>query len=119
MILSDPTGEEHERERLRCLGKWRFILLRGLLGVGAPVFLWLAVSRLKEDIRTAQLLHQDVFWYVFRSLLVGSFIVGFLSCVVGLLAWRRLTSDYWPGQPSDTEAAHTTIGPLTRLKQDD
>jgi hypothetical protein len=36
-MLSDPAGEEQERERLRAMGKWRFILLRGIIGFGVPV----------------------------------------------------------------------------------
>ena len=33
-MLGDPAGQEQERERLRGIGKWRFILLRGIIGFG-------------------------------------------------------------------------------------
>src|SRR4051812_22440664 len=65
--FSDPAGEEHERDRLRRLGRLRFVLLRGVLGFGAPIFLWLALSNLREDMRMARVLHENVLAYMLRS----------------------------------------------------
>lgn len=51
--------------------------------------------------------------------LLGHWIAGFcmsvsLGFVVGLLAWRRMVSDVWPGAKPDPESCTTTLGPLSR-----
>jgi hypothetical protein len=108
--FTDPAGDEHERDRLRGLRKWHFILCRGVLGFGATVFLWLAMSNLHQDIKMARSLHSNVVQFVLLSWLSTLFMVGFLGCVVGYLAWKRLTSDYWPGREADTESEQIRLG---------
>lgn len=108
----DPAGEEREREGLLRLGKWRFVLLRGLLGAGGPIFLWCAIRDLRQDIHAAQLLHQPIWSHLLKAWLSMFFMAGFIGCIVGFLAWRRLTSDFWPGRQPHKESSQITLGPL-------
>jgi hypothetical protein len=112
-MLGDPAGQEHERQRLRDMGKWRFILLRGIIGFSGPMFLWLALARLSEDVHSAREFHQNMLSSLLHSWVVGLFISAFLGSVVGLLAWRRLASEVWPGAKPDPESSITTLGPLS------
>jgi hypothetical protein len=112
-ILGDPVGQEHEHERLRNMGKWRFILLRGIIGFSGPMFLWLALTHLSEDVHSARQFHQNTLSYLLHSWMGGLFISGFVGSVVGLLAWRRLVSEVWPGAQPDPESSITTLGPLS------
>jgi hypothetical protein len=110
----DPAGHVQDESRLRGMGKWRFILIRGMAGFGVPMFLFLALSDLSRDIHTAHAFHQSALHY-----LLGHWIFGFcmstcLGFVVGLLAWRRLASNVWPGTQPDPESCTTTLGPLSR-----
>ena len=131
-VLRDPMGEEHEQEQLRAMGKWRFILIRGIIGFSVPMFLWLALtqlsegvhaahefhrntlSRLFEDVHAAREFHRSTLSYLLHSWVGGFFISAFLGSVVGLLAWRRLVSEVWPGAKPDPESSITTLGPLSR-----
>ena len=110
----DPAGQGQDESQLRGMGKWRFILIRGMAGFGVPMFLFLALSDFSKDIHTARAFHQPTLCY-----LLGHWIFGFcmstcLGFVVGLLAWRRLASNTWPGTRPDPESITTTLGPLTR-----
>ena len=110
--LVDPVGEEHERESLRKMGKWRFTVVRGVLGIAVPMFLYFAISSFREDVHQAQAFSRNVFWYVLQSWVFMFCITAFFGCIVGFLGWRRLTSDYWPGREPDPEAQQTRLGPL-------
>jgi hypothetical protein len=110
----DPAGQGHDHSQLRGMGKWRFILVRGVVGFSVPMFLFLALSDFSKDIHTAHAFHHPTLRY-----LVGQWMFGFcmstcLGFVVGLLAWRRLVSEMWPGTQPDPEACTTTLGPLSR-----
>jgi hypothetical protein len=63
-VLGDPAGREHERGRLREMGKWRFILLRGIIGFSGPMFFWLVLTRLSEDIHAAREFHRNTLSYL-------------------------------------------------------
>ena len=111
-ILDDPAGQNPEQECLRAMGKWRFVRARGMVGWGVPMFLWIALSHLSEDFKSARIAHQSVFQYLLHSWL-AAFLVSVLSgTVVGILAWRRLTSDVWPGKEPDPESSITRLGSL-------
>jgi hypothetical protein len=111
-ILSDPAGQNQEQERLRALAKWRFILIRGVLGWGIPMFLWLAVSNVSDDLKSAREWHQSTFQYLIHSWVAAFCINSFLGIVVGFLAWRRVHSEVWPGSQPDPESSITRLGPL-------
>jgi hypothetical protein len=91
--MPDPAGEEHERERLRALGKWRFIVLRGALGVGLPMFVWLALTSQRAYPGCPPLPPQH---FVLFASILGSWDLHqrVFGLILGLLAWRRVTSDY-------------------------
>jgi hypothetical protein len=110
--MPDPAGEEHERERLRALGRWRFILLRGALGVGLPMLVWLVLTHLKEPIQDAHRFHRSTLYFLLQSWAVGISISVFFGLILGLLAWRRVTSDYWPNTKADPESTLTRMDPL-------
>lgn|GEM_PF-5063322 len=113
-MLGDPAGEAQERERLRGLGKWRFILARGIIGFGVPMFLWSALTSFSEDVHSARAFHQhSTVYYLFHSWLFRFCISAFLGSFVGLLAWKRLASEVWPGSKPDPESSITTLGPLS------
>ena len=111
-VMQDPVGQDGDQERLRALGKWRFVAIRGVLGWGIPMFLWLALSNLGEDVKSAAASHQSTFQYLFHSWVAAFSINAFLGIVIGILAWRRITSEVWPGAKPDPEAAITRLGPL-------
>lgn len=111
-ILDDPAGQNHEQERLRALGKWRFVLIRGILGWGVPMFLWLVLSNFREDLKSARAWHQSTFQHLLHSWVAAFCMNAFLGIVVGVLAWRRVTSEMWPGTKPDPEASITRLGPL-------
>jgi hypothetical protein len=112
-MLGDPAGQEQERERLRGIGKWRFILLRGIIGFGVPMFLWSTLTSLSGDVRSARAFHHhSTIYYLFHSSVFRFCISAFLGSFVGLLAWKRLASEVWPGRKPDPESAITTLGPL-------
>jgi hypothetical protein len=112
-MLGDPAGQEHERKRLRDMGKWRFILLRGIIGFSGPMFLWLVLTHLSEDVHAAREFHRNTLFYLLHSWVVALFLSAFMGSVVGLLAWRRLVSEVWPGAKPDPESSITTLGPLS------
>ena len=112
-ILVDPAGQEHERKQLRDMGKWRFILLRGVIGFSGPMFLWLVVTSLSEDVHSARQFHQNTLSHLLHSWVVAFLISAFFGSLVGLLAWRRLASVVWPGAKPDPESSITTLGPLS------
>ncbi len=93
-MLGDPAGQEHERERLRNMGKWRFIFLRGIIGFSGPLFVWLVLTHLSEDVHSAREFHQDALSYLLRSWMGGLFISAFLGCVVGLSRGGDLLRKY-------------------------
>lgn len=111
-VLFDPVGQSREQGRLRALGKWRFILARGILGWGIPMFLWLVLSNLREDVKSAGSYHQSTFQHLVHSWTGAFFITAFLGVIVGFLAWRRLTSEVWPGATPDPESTITRLGSL-------
>ena len=108
--ITDPAGEEYEREQLRDLGKWRFVLLRGVIGFGAPLFFLLAYSSVREDIQAAHALHENIAPYLLRHWLFDLLMLACFGCIVGFLAWRRLTSDFWPGREPDPESSQIRLG---------
>ena len=110
---SDPVGREEDRDRLRALGKWRFILTRGLI-IAGPIFLLLFARDLLTDIREAQRLHQPILQHLFQTWVFKLLLAGGICAVVGFFAWSRLVSDYWPGRDPDNEAAHTRLGSLAK-----
>ena len=110
----DPVGQGHNQARLRGMGKWRFIIIRGIIGFALPMFLFLSLSDVSRDIHTAHLLRQPALRYLLGHWMVGVCLSVFLGFVVGLLAWRRLVSDVWPGADPDKESCTTTLGPLSR-----
>ncbi len=114
-VLRDPAGEEHEQAQLRSMGKWRFIITRGIIGFTAPMFLWSALTDLSKDVRATHEFYRNMLSYLLHGL--GGFFIGFcisafVGFVVGLLAWRRLHSEVWPGAKPDPESSITTLGPL-------
>ena len=111
-IMQDPVGLDQDHDRLRAMGKWRFVLIRGILGWGVPMFLWLALTHLSEDINSAGRYHQSTFQHLLHSW-AGAFLINaFFGLVIGLLAWRRVTSDVWPGAKPDPESSITRLGSL-------
>lgn len=110
----DPTGQVHDQARLRGMGKWRFILIRGVAGFSVPMFLFLALSDLSKDIHTAHRFHEPGLRYLLGHWIARSCTSLSIGFVVGLLAWRRLVSDVWPGAKPDPESCTTTLGPLRR-----
>src|SRR5882724_11988907 len=89
-ILRDPAGENPEQARLRALAKWRFILIRGVIGWGVPMFLWLALSNFRDDLKAATSSHGSMLQHLFHSW-VGAFCINaLLGIIVGFLAWRRV-----------------------------
>ena len=111
-ILNDPAGQNHEQARLRALGKWRFVLIRGIAGWGVPMFLWLVLSNFSEDLKSARAWHQPIFQHLLHSWVSAFCMNAFLGIVVGVLAWRRVTSEVWPGAKPDPEGSLTRLGPL-------
>jgi hypothetical protein len=114
VMFGEPAGQEHERKRLRDMGKWRFILLRGIIGFTGPMFLWLVLTRLSEDVHAAREFHRNTLSYLLHSWVVALLLSAFMGSVVGLLAWRRLVSEVWPDAKPDPESSTTTLGPLSR-----
>lgn len=111
-VSDDPAGEENEREHLRALGKWRFILIRGILGFSGPMFLWLVLSNLRQDLQIARLHHEPFFASLLQSWLIALVVCSLMGGFIGVLAWRRVTSEVWPGSKPDPESTVTTLGPL-------
>jgi hypothetical protein len=111
-MLLDPAGVDRKQERLRAIRKWRFIVVRGFLGWGVPLSLWLILSNLSKDVKSARLLHESIFQYLFRPWIAAFCISGFFGIVVGFLAWRRLHSEVWPGAKLDPESSITRLGSL-------
>jgi hypothetical protein len=111
-MLIDPAGRDHEQERLRALGKWRFVLIRGVIGWAVPMFLWVALSNFPEDLKSARAWHQSTFQHLLHSWIAAFGMSALLGIVVGFLAWRRLTSDVWPRAKPDPESSITRLGPL-------
>jgi hypothetical protein len=110
----DPAGNGQDELQLRGMGKWRFILIRGIVGLSLPMFLYLALSDLSKDIHTAHVFHQPILRYLLGHWLFGFCMSSCIGVVIGLLAWRRLVSDTWPGTQPDSESCTTTLGPLSR-----
>src|SRR5277367_4358066 len=113
----DPAGEGIDQSRLRGMGKWRFILVRGMVAFGVPMFLYLALSDLSKDIHTARAFHQPTLRYLLGHWIFGFCMSACLGFLVGVLAWRRLVSDTWPGTQPDPESCTTTLGPLSRRQE--
>jgi len=111
-VSIDPAGQEGDQKRLRALGKWRFVIIRGALGFGIPMFLWMVLSSLPRDVISAVTSHHAPFQQLLQSWMAALCMNAFLGTVVGVLAWRRVTSDVWPGANPDPEAAITRLGPL-------
>jgi hypothetical protein len=110
----DPAGQGDDQTQLRGMGKWRFVLIRGIVGFSIPMFLFLALSDLSKDIHSARAFHQPMLRYLLGHWIAGFCVSVFLGFVVGLLAWRRIVSDVWPGTKPDPESSTTTLGPLSR-----
>ena len=110
----DPAGQGHNQAKLRGMGKWRFILIRGIVGFAAPMFVFLVLPDVSKDIHTAHAFHQPALRYLLGHWMLGFGLSVSLGFVVGLLARRRLVSDVWPGAKPDQESCITTLGPLSR-----
>lgn len=110
----DPAGQGNDQARLREMGKWRFVLIRGIVGFGIPMFLLLALSNLSNDIHAAHAFHESTMRDLLGHWITGFCMNAFLGFVVGLLAWRRIVSDSWPGAKPDPESCTITLGPLGR-----
>ena len=108
-FLSDPVGLDSQRPKLRSLGKWRFILIRGIVGFGVPCFLWIVLREFSRDVDFAHRFHQPVITYLLHEWLFMLCMSALMGFVVDLLAWRRI-SETWPGEPPDREAPTTTLG---------
>src|ERR1700685_156471 len=108
-IMQDPVGQDQDHDRLRAMGKWRFVVTRGILGWGIPMFLWIVLSNLPGDLRSAEALHQSTLQHLFHSWVAAFGMNALLGIVVGVLAWRRLTSDAWPGAKPDPDACITRL----------
>jgi hypothetical protein len=111
-IVNDPAGENDDQERLRDLGKWRFVLIRGIAGFGVPMFLWVVLTNIPKDLESARAWHQPIFQHLLHSWIAAFCMNAFLGVVVGILAWRRITSEIWPGAKPDPESSITRLGPL-------
>ena len=111
-MMQDPAGQDGDQERLRALGKWRFVAIRGVLGWGIPMFLWLVLSNLGEDVKSAAASHQSTIQHLFHSWLAAFCINAFFGVVIGILAWRRVHSEVWPGTKPNPESAITRLGSL-------
>src|SRR5580698_917590 len=110
----DPAGQGNDQAELRGMGKWRFVLIRGIVGFSIPMFLFLALSDLSKDIHSARAFHEPVPHYLLGHWIAGFCVSVSLGFVVGLLAWRRIVSDVWPGTRPDPDSCTTTLGPLSR-----
>jgi hypothetical protein len=110
----DPAGQGNDQSQLRGMGKRRFVLIRGIFGFSIPMFLFLALSDLSKDIHSARAFHQPMLRYLLGQWIAGFCVSMFLGFVVGLLAWRRIVSDVWPGAKPDVESSTITLGPLSR-----
>jgi hypothetical protein len=110
----DPAGQTNNEARLRGMGKWRFILARGIVGFSVPMFLSLVLSELSRDIHIARGFHRSTLHYLFGNWIAGFCMSASLGLFVGLLAWRRLHSEVWPGGEPDPESSTTTLGTLSR-----
>lgn len=111
-MQNDPAGQNPEQESLRALPKWRFILTRGVIGWGVPMFLWLALSSFPRDLTAAAASHESAFQHLLRSWVAAFCFNTLLGVLVGVLAWRRVHSEVWPGAEPDPESSITTLGPL-------
>jgi hypothetical protein len=60
----DPAGQANDQAQLRGMGKWRFVLIRGIGGFSIPMFLFLALSDLSKDIHSARAFHQPMLSYL-------------------------------------------------------
>ena len=78
----DPAGEVHESLKLRALGKWRFILIRGIIGWGIPMFLWTALSTVRQEVGTAVALRQPVLQRLFGSWVAALVMSTFIGVIV-------------------------------------
>jgi protein-S-isoprenylcysteine O-methyltransferase Ste14 len=112
VTMRDPAGENREQEYLRSLGKWRFILARGIVGFGVPMSIWFALSNLRSNISDARLRHVSLTNFLWHSWVFGFVMCAALGSFVGLLAWRRITSDIWPSTQPDPDSSITRLGPL-------
>jgi len=111
-MQNDPAGGNSEQERLRALAKWRFILTRGVIGWGVPMFLWLALSNFHTDLKAALSPHESRFQHLLGSWVFAFCFNALLGILVGFLAWRRVHSEVWPGAEPDPESSITTLGSL-------
>ena len=64
------------------MGKWRFILFRGIVGFGVPMFLFLALSDLSENIQMTHAFHHPMVRY-----LLGHWLAGFCMSARQLVSW--------------------------------
>ena len=110
--LSDPVGEEGDQGHLRAMGKWRFVLIRGFLGFTLPMCLLGAIYSLPGLLSDAHRFRGSLFSYLLYRAIVLVCLSALLGLVVGLLSWRRLNSECWPGAESNPESSLITLGPL-------
>ena len=109
--LSDPVGEESQADQLRALGKWRFIFVRGFLGYSVPLCLLSAVFRIPQVAAAAHRFHGSWFQLLLPEVIAGIGVSALFGFVVGLLAWRRLNSEFWPGE-ANSESSVIMLGPI-------
>jgi hypothetical protein len=75
----DPAGQAQDEPRLRGMGKWRFILFRGIVGFSVLMFLFLALSDLSENIQTTHAFHHWLAGFCMSA----RQLVSWLACLHG------------------------------------
>ena len=110
--LSDPVGEEGQQSRLRAMGKWRFVLIRGFLRFTLPMCLSEATYTLPRLLSDAHPFRGPLFSYLLYRAIGLVCLSAILGLVAGLVSWRRLNSEFWPGAESNPESSLITLGPL-------
>lgn len=110
--LPDPAGDEDDRGRFRAMGKWKFIVVRGMVIFGIPLLFWSLISNPWGFIESVKSSRHGFHPNLMAALACALLLIVVFGGIVGLLAWRRLTSDYWPRTKADPESTFVRIDPL-------
>ncbi len=80
-------------ERTRAKGKWRFVLLRGIIGFGVVM---IVITGLMDHLLAYFHITSDIslkyFWQDLLTIRAPFLLLG--GVVIGLIAWRRKESEY-------------------------